>query len=92
MTLKIDVKFEEKLEHLKNLKIGTLTCGLENDMNNLANFYQSTQKYQNSDFDGILSSKIKKKYMILKFTENLCIRTMKNDAKFEEDFVVSRLS
>ena len=60
MTLKIDVKFEEKLEHLKNLKIGALTCSLENDMNNLANFYQSTQKHQNSDFDGILSSKIKK--------------------------------
>ena len=31
MTLKSDVKFEEKL-----------TCGLENDMRNKANFHQST--------------------------------------------------
>ena len=30
--------------------------------------------------------------MILKFTEDLCMRTVKNDAKFEEDFVVSKLS
>ena len=33
MTLKSHVKFEEKL-----------TCGLENDMRNLANFHQSIQK------------------------------------------------
>ena len=33
MTLKSDAKFEEKL-----------TCGLENDMWNLANFHQSTLK------------------------------------------------
>ena len=32
MTLQSDAKFEEKL-----------TCGSENDMRNLANFYQSTQ-------------------------------------------------
>ena len=31
MTLKSDAKFEEKL-----------SCDLENDMKNLANFYQST--------------------------------------------------
>ena len=47
MTLKSDAKFEEKL-----------TCGLENDMRNLANFQPSTQKYQNWDFDGILLSKV----------------------------------
>ena len=47
MTLKTDTKFEEKL-----------TCGLENDMRNLANFYQGTQKSQNWDFDGILLSKV----------------------------------
>ena len=35
MTLKSDAKFEEKL-----------TCGLENDMRNLANFHQSIQKSQ----------------------------------------------
>ena len=33
MTLESDVKFKEKL-----------TCGLENNMRYLANFYQSTQK------------------------------------------------
>ena len=47
MTLKSDAKFEEKL-----------TCDLENDMRNLANFHQSTQKRQNWDFDGILLSKV----------------------------------
>ena len=47
MRLKSDAKFEEKL-----------TCGLENDMRNLANFYQSTRKSQNWDFDGILISKV----------------------------------
>ena len=35
MTLESDVKFEEKL-----------TCCLENDMRNLGNFHQSTQKSQ----------------------------------------------
>ena len=40
-------KFEEKL-----------TCGLENDMRNLASFYQSTQKSQNWDFNGIFLSKV----------------------------------
>ena len=35
MTLKSNAKFEEKL-----------TWGLENDMMNLANFYQSTEKSQ----------------------------------------------
>ena len=36
MTLTSDAKFEEKL-----------TCGLENDMSNLANFHQSTLNCQN---------------------------------------------
>ena len=47
MTLKSDAIFEEKL-----------TCGLENGMANLANFYQSTRKSQNWDFDGILLGKV----------------------------------
>ena len=38
MTLECDAKFEEKL-----------TCGLENDMRNLANFHQSTRNSQNRD-------------------------------------------
>ena len=49
MTLKSDAKFEEKL-----------TCGLENNMRNLANFYQRTWKCQNWDFDGILLAKTEK--------------------------------
>ena len=40
-------KFEEKL-----------TCGLENEMRNMANFHQSTRKSQNWDFNGILLSKV----------------------------------
>ena len=40
-------KFEEKL-----------TCGLENDTNNLANFRQNTWKCQNWDFDGMLFSNV----------------------------------
>ena len=47
MTLKSDAKFEEKL-----------TCGLKNDMRNLANFHQCTRKSQNWDFDGVLLSKV----------------------------------
>ena len=47
MTLESDAKFEEKL-----------TCDLENDMRNLANFHQSTWKSQIWDFDGILLSKV----------------------------------
>ena len=47
MKMKIHAKFEEKL-----------SCGLENDMRNLADFYHSTQKSQNWDFDGIVLSKI----------------------------------
>ena len=47
ITLESDAKFEEKL-----------TCGLENNMRNLANFHQSTCKSQNGDFEGILLSKV----------------------------------
>ena len=43
MTLKGDAKSEEKL-----------TCGLENNMRNMANFHQSNSKSQNWDFDVIL--------------------------------------
>ena len=47
MKLKRDTKFEEKL-----------TCCLVNDMRNLANFYQSTWKCQNWNFDKTLLSKV----------------------------------
>ena len=66
-----DTKFEEKL-----------TCGLENDMRNMANFHRSTWKSQNSDFDEILQSKVQKVWAP---TGELCIIAMKNDTKFEEE-------
>ena len=47
MTLESNAKFQEKL-----------TCGLEIDMRNLANFHQSTQKSQNWEFYWVLFSKI----------------------------------
>ena len=47
MTLESDAKFEEKL-----------TCDLENDMRNLANFHQNTWKCQNWYFHGILLFKV----------------------------------
>ena len=47
MTLKSDAKFEEKL-----------TCGLENNIRNVAKFHQSAQKSQNFDFPGIFLSKV----------------------------------
>ena len=47
MATKSDAKFEEKL-----------TCGLENDKRNLANFHHSTQKYQNWDLGRIFLSKV----------------------------------
>ena len=49
MTLKSDAKFEEKL-----------TCSLENDTRNLANFHQSTWKCPNWEFYEILLSKVEK--------------------------------
>ena len=48
MTLKSDAKFEEKL-----------TCGLDNDNSNLANFYQGTRKSQIWDFHGSFHPKKK---------------------------------
>ena len=47
MTRECDAKFEEKL-----------TCALENDMRNLANFHQSTQNSQNWNFHWILLCKV----------------------------------
>ena len=47
MTPESDAKFEEKV-----------TCGLENDMKNWANFHQSTRKSQNWDFYWPLLSKV----------------------------------
>ena len=49
MTLKGDAKFEEKL-----------TCDLENDMRNMANFHQSNWKSQNWHIDGTFNPKQEK--------------------------------
>ena len=56
MTLESDAKFEEKL-----------TRRFKNDMKNLIDFHHSTLKFQNFDFDGFFSSKVKK-YTSLKFS------------------------
>ena len=69
MTMKSDAKFEEKL-----------TCGLENDMRNMASFYQNTRKCQDWTFDGVLLYKVKNK-----FTEELCVIEKKNYEKSEEE-------
>ena len=42
MTLKSDEKFEEKLICYFKNDNNLMTCGLENDMRNMANFHQST--------------------------------------------------
>ena len=47
MALKIDAKFERKL-----------TCAFKNGMRHFANFHQSTRKFQNWDFAGMLLSKV----------------------------------
>ena len=47
MTLETDAKFKDKL-----------TFGLENDMRNLANFYQNIRKSQNWDLDGTFVLKV----------------------------------
>ena len=39
-------------------KTNKLTCGLENDVRNLANIHQITWKCPDWDFDGILLSKV----------------------------------
>ena len=58
---------------------GKLTRGLKNDMRNLANLHQSTW---NSWWDPFVQSR---KGVSLKFTEELCVMTMKNDTKIEEE-------
>ena len=71
--LESDANHEEKV-----------TSALENDMKNLANFHQSSQKSQIWDFYWVFYPK--QKIMSLKFTGELCVTTMKNDVKFEEKF------
>ena len=73
MTLRSDAKFEEKLTYV-----------LENDRRNSAVFHQSTQKSQNWDFDGIFFIQ-SRKWVNLKFTEELCVMAIKNDVTFGDE-------
>ena len=61
MALNIDAKFE-----------GKLTFAFKNDKRNLGNFHQSTWKYQNSDFDGILLNPKKKMYELKIYRRAIC--------------------
>ena len=72
MTLKDYANFEEKL-----------TCGLKKDLKNSANFHKSALSQLGLWWDPFAQSR---KGMTLKFTEELCFMTMKNNAKFEEEF------
>ena len=66
----------------------TLTCGLENDRKTV-NFHQSTWKLGLSKGPFIQS----RKCMSLKFTEELCVMTMRNCIKFGDKLtVVSKLT
>ena len=70
MTLKDDVKFEERL-----------TCGLENDPRNLENLPEHSKVSKlGLLWDPFIQSK---ECMSLKFIEELCV--MKSYAKFEEE-------
>ena len=65
-----------------------LTCGLESNMRNLANFHKSTWMCQNWDFDGILLSKVKnplaKNYRgVMCNNKNL----KSNNKKFKEELI-----
>ena len=72
MTLKADAKFEQKR-----------TCCLENGMSKFCKFSPEQLKVSKLRFswDPLIQSR---KSMSLKSTEELCVMTMKKDAKFEE--------
>ena len=71
MVLKSNAKFEENL-----------TCGLENDMGNLTNFYQSI--FKNLKIKTFIGSFYpKQKIYEIKIYRELCVMTMKNYAKEE---------
>ena len=73
MAQNIDVKFE-----------GKLTSTSKNGMRNLANFTRARLKVHKLRL--LLGPFIQsRKFTSLKFTRELSVMTMKNDAKFEED-------
>ena len=75
MTLNSDAKFKEKTDR-----------GLKNDIRNLVNFHASNRKSENLHFDGLLLCKAYKD--LWKSTEELCLMTLKSDAKFEEKLIL----
>ena len=72
MTLKIDAKFKRKL-----------TCAFKNDTWNLVNFNIAIKSLKIGTLMG--STHPSRKCMSLKFTGELCVMIMKNDARFEEE-------
>ena len=75
MAQKIDAKFA-----------GKLTCAFKNNMNNLANFHHRTFESLKIGAWGRDTLFIQNRTcMSLKFTGELRVMTMKNDAKFEEE-------
>ena len=81
MTIESDAKFEEKL-----------TCGLENNMSNLTNLYQSTWNWDSKL--GLLWGTFipSRKYISLKFTAKLCVMTINKYTKFEKELTSSKLT
>ena len=73
MTLKSDAKFEEKL-----------TLGSKNDTKNLVDFNVSSGSSEYLHFSMLLLPKVYY-FRAKKSTEELCVITLKNDAKFEEE-------
>ena len=72
MALRSDSKLEEKL-----------TICSKNNMMNLVNFNASSGKSENLHFDVLLLSKV---YCFSqKSSEELCVITLKNDEKLEQD-------
>ena len=72
MTLKINAKFEEKL-----------TLGSKNDMKNLVSFNASSGVWKCALWCATFVKRIL--CFSQKSTEELCVITLKNDAKFEEE-------
>ena len=67
IALKIDAKFK-----------GKLTGAFKNDMSNLTNFHESIGK----SVIGTLMRSFYPKFLSIKFAKELCVMTIKNDAKF----------
>ena len=61
-----------------------LALGSKNDMRNLVNFSASSGKSENLHSDVLLLSKVCYA-SAKKSTQELCVITLKNDAKFEEE-------